>query len=84
MKKRLTRHGIAPENAAHAVELALPARRPKIRYFFRKFGKDAKVIRVLWRLPSSIQDWRIISQLLEWRKAKTTNHHDLQSNSDVA
>jgi len=81
MKKRLTRHGIAPENAAHAVELALPARRPKIRYLF---GKDAKVIGVLLRLSSSMKYWLILRQLLEWRKAKTTNHHDLQSNSDVA
>jgi NAD(P)-dependent dehydrogenase (short-subunit alcohol dehydrogenase family) len=63
LKDRFQPHGIDPIEVARVVEHALTARRPKARYIL---GRDAKLLYLLRRLPNSIRDWLIASQMPEY------------------
>lgn len=61
MRQVLTnRVGISPDEVAKAVAHALTAKRPKIRYLI---GRDAQIRMIIERLPNSIRDRIIASQL---------------------
>ena len=63
LKERFQPHGISPVEVARVVEHALTSRRPKARYVL---GRDAKLFDLLRRLPVSIRDRLISSQLPEY------------------
>jgi NAD(P)-dependent dehydrogenase (short-subunit alcohol dehydrogenase family) len=64
MRRRAQRRtGIPPIHVARAVEHALIAPRPKIRY---RVGRDAKLVRLFALLPERLRDWIIASRLPQY------------------
>ena len=64
MRRRAQRRtGIPPIHVARAVEHALTAPRPKIRY---RVGRDAKLVRLFALLPERLRDWIIASRLPQY------------------
>lgn len=70
IRERFRPHGISPIKVAKVVEKAITATKPKARYLV---GRDAKVMDVLRRLPISIRDALIASQLPNYGP-KVENH----------
>jgi NAD(P)-dependent dehydrogenase (short-subunit alcohol dehydrogenase family) len=65
IRERFQPHGIQPVAVARVVEHAITSKRPKARYLV---GRDARVLDLIRRLPTSVRDWVIAKQLPEFGK----------------
>jgi NAD(P)-dependent dehydrogenase (short-subunit alcohol dehydrogenase family) len=60
LRERFQPHGIPPVEVARVVDHALTSKRPKARYVV---GQDARLLDLIRRLPTSIRDLVVASQL---------------------
>ncbi len=70
LRERFQPHGISPSEVTRVVEHAITSRKPKARYVV---GRDAKLLDLIRRLPISVRDWIIASQLPKYGQVTKEN-----------